>query len=324
MGPPRQRRLHAARLARLIVAVAVGLLLGLAIDVVRSGGSVAWLAHRGVVPPYEARGQHVRVDAAGRTVYLDCRGTGSPTIVFEAGAGTGADGWGFTFPESSGISRACAWDRPGIGRSPARGVHTAAATARDLRAALESSGETPPFIVVGHSLGGLYARIFARAHASEVAGLVLIDPYTPDVAPVDLAPAPIDFRTDWHAQIDRTNRLVADAEQLDWAATARELAAADLGELPLELLVVDQRLRYPPTLGEPTVRGLIAAWESLVLALSADVRLTVAHGSSHLIQQDRPELVVSAIRRLVERVRATHVDDRADQANRHSMGPVQQ
>jgi pimeloyl-ACP methyl ester carboxylesterase len=307
MQAPRQRRLTASRVARLAMAVLIGATLGLAIDVVRSGGPAGWLARRGATPPYDARGRQVAVDAAGRTAYLDCRGAGSPTIVFEAGAGTGADGWGFVLDEAAAMSRACAWDRPGIGRSPGRDRHSAADTGRDLRAALAAAGERPPFIVVGHSLGGVYARIFVHAHRAEVDSLLLLDPYTPDLAPVDVVDVPPDFRAGWHEAIDATNRQVADAEGLDWAATERELRAASLGDVPLELLFVDQHYRYPETLDPAVVEGLIAAWESLALGLSDRARLSIAHGSGHVIQLDRPDLVIEAIRRLVDGSRGTAV-----------------
>src|SRR6266542_340502 len=89
----------AGRAVRLAAAVAIGVLLGVAIDVARAGGPVAWLAHWGVLPPYEARGVLVPVEATGRSVYLDCRGSGSPTVVFESGLGTGAGRGGSVFPD---------------------------------------------------------------------------------------------------------------------------------------------------------------------------------------------------------------------------------
>src|SRR2546426_1120116 len=146
-----RRRRHAAagRAVRLAAAVALGVLLGIGIDVARAGGPTAWLAHWGVLPPYEARGILVPVDAAGRSVYLDCRGSGSPTVVFESGMGEGAGGWGFVFPETAAVTRACAWDRPGIGRSAARDPHTAPDTAHAPRAAPAAAGRRGARLVVG-------------------------------------------------------------------------------------------------------------------------------------------------------------------------------
>jgi pimeloyl-ACP methyl ester carboxylesterase len=308
MSAPRQRPLTAARLVRLGLAVVIGLALGLSIDIVRSGGPSGWLARRGVVPPYDPLGRLVPVDPAGRTVYLDCRGSGSPTVVFEAGLGNGAAGWGFVFPEAASMTRACAWDRPGLGRSDGRGRHTAGDTVTDLRSALTAAGERGPFIVVAHSLGGVYARVFAAAFTSDVVGLVLIDPYVPDIAPVDVAPVSADYRAAWHEAIASTNALIEDVEDLDWPATEGQLASSCLGGLHVELIFVDQRLRYGNAGDPATVDAVVAAWERLVLDLSTDSRLTIAYRSGHLIHIDRPELVIEAIRRLVDRARSSSAD----------------
>jgi pimeloyl-ACP methyl ester carboxylesterase len=303
-----RRRRHAAagRAVRLAAAVAVGVLLGIGIDVARAGGPTAWLARWGVLPPYEARGILVPVDAAGRSVYLDCRGAGSPTVVFESGMGEGAGGWGFVFPETAASTRACAWDRPGIGRSTARDRHTALDTVHDLRAALAAAGERGPFVIVGHSLGGVYARIFAAAYRNETAGVVLVDPFTPDISPAERAGVRLEpsLAADWTAGLRGTFELIERLDGLDWPATANQLAAAHLGDIPLELIFVDQRLRYDERVDPATKERLIAAWRELVLAWSTDSRLTIADGSRHIVQLDRPDVVVASIQRLVDRARS--------------------
>jgi pimeloyl-ACP methyl ester carboxylesterase len=294
------------RVVRLAAAVAVGVVLGVGIDITRAGGPIAWLARWGVLPPYEARGGLIPVDPAGRSVYLDCRGSGSPTVVFESGMGDGAGGWGFVFPESAAFTRACVWDRPGIGRSPARDRHAALDTARDLRAALAAAGEPGPFVLVGHSLGGVYARIFAAAYRSEIAGVVLVDPFTPDISPAEQAGVRLEpsLAAEWATDMRGTFELIERLEGLDWPATADQLAAARLGDIPLELIFVDQRLRYDERIDPATKGRLIAAWRELVLAWSTDSRLTIADGSRHIVQLDRPDLVVASIRKLVDRARA--------------------
>jgi len=310
MNSPRRRPKPvgraAGRIARLAAAVAVGILLGVVIDIARAGGPIAWLARWGALPPYEARGILVPVDAAGGSVYLDCRGSGSPTVVFESGMAEGAGGWGFVFPETAGFTRACAWDRPGIGRSAGREQHSALDTAHDLRAALAAAGERGPFIVVGHSLGGVYARIFAAAYRGEIAGVVLVDPFAPDISPVERAGVRLEpsLAAEWGAGLQGTRDLIERLEGLDWQATMDQLAAAHLGDIPLELIFVDQRLRYDERIDPATEDRLIAAWRELVLAWSTDTRLTIADRSRHLVQLDRPELVVASIRRLVDRARS--------------------
>ena len=285
---------------RLAGGVAIGLLVALAIDVVRLGGPEGWFAAHRLPPPYLPTGQSIEVD--GAAVYLDCRGSGSPTVVLESGLGTGAAGWGFVLDDSAQLTRTCTWDRPGIGNSAPVGRHSAVDAAARLRSTLDAAGEAGPFVVVGHSLGGVYARIFAAAYASEVVGLALVDPYLPDVHPVEHVDIPADLRDAWLAGLDETNRLIEATEDLDWVATANELAMAGLGDLPTELLFVEQRFRWEDAY-EPYEAALIAAWEPLVRELSSDTRLTIAVNSTHMIQWDKPDLVVEAIRRLVESAR---------------------
>ena len=286
------------------LAVVLGVVLALVVDVARAGGPVAWMARRGIAPAYVAQGRLVEVEP-GRQAYVDCRGSGSPTVVFEGGLGTGATGWGFTFPEVSNFTRACAWDRPGLGRSEGRGRHTARDTADDLRRVLAAAGESPPFVVVGHSLGGVYGRVFAAAHRDDVAGLVLVDPFTPDINPADAADValPPGMDAEFEQGMSQTFATIESVEDLEWPATDAQLRASALGNLPLELVFVDQRLRWDDRVDVATETRLVEAWERLVTALSTESRLTIAEGAGHVIQIDRPEYVIDATRRLVERSR---------------------
>ena len=296
---------HAGRAAwwwipRLLLAVVVGLSSGLAIDVVRLGGWQIWLIRHRLPPPYVASGS--TIDVNGGRAYLDCRGAGSPTVVLESGLGTGASGWGFVPEWVAGKTRVCAWDRPGIGASDPIGHHTIEDTARHLRATLAAAGEQPPFIVVGHSLGGVYARVFASSFRPEVSGVVLVDPYLPDIRPVERVALDPALREEWLSGLRATNDQVAAVEDLDWAASYDQLTRASVEGLPLELLFVDQRFRWEGRF-EPAEADLIEAWRRLVGSLSADYRLTIAADSTHMIQYDRPDLVVDAILRLVDRDR---------------------
>jgi pimeloyl-ACP methyl ester carboxylesterase len=296
---------HAGRAAwrwilRLLLAIVVGLSIGLAVDIVRVGGWQVWLARHRLPPPYLATGSTIVVD--GFRTYLDCRGAGSPTVVLESGLGTGASGWGFVLDWVAAKTRVCAWDRPGIGGSEPIGHHTVEDTARHLRATLLAAGEKPPFVLVGHSLGGVYARIFASMYRAETAGIVLVDPYLPDIRPVDHVALDPALREEWLAGIRATNGDIAATEDLDWDASYDQLTRASIEGLPLELLFVDQRLRWQGRF-EPAQSDLVAAWRSLIGGLSSDSRLTIAEDSTHTIQFDRPDLVVDAILRLVDRDR---------------------
>ncbi|HEY5277662.1 MAG TPA: alpha/beta hydrolase [Coriobacteriia bacterium] len=283
---------------RLVLAVVIGLSSGLAIDVWRVGGWQTWQIRHRLPPLYVASGSTIEVN--GTRAYLDCRGTGSPTVILEAGFGSGASGWGFVLEWVAAQTRVCAWDRPGTGGSDPIGRHTLEDTARHLRATLAAAGEEPPFIVVGHSLGGVYARVFASTFRSEVSGVVLVDPYLPDIRPVEHVALDPALREDWLSGLRATNDRVAAAEDLDWEASSGQLSAASIQGIPLELLFVDQRFRWEGPF-EPAQDDLIAAWRRLLGGLSAEYRLTIAEDSTHLIQYDRPDLVVDAILRLVDR-----------------------
>lgn len=276
----------------------LGLTSGLAIDVWRAGGWQAWQIRHQVPPPYLASGSTIQVN--GARAYLDCRGAGSPTVILESGFLAGASGWGSVLDTVATRTRVCAWDRPGIGGSDPIGHHTLEDTALHLRATLAVAGEEPPFIVVGHSLGGVYARVFASTFRPEVSGVVLVDPYLPDIRPVDHVALDPALRDEWSANLRATNDQVAAGEDLDWAASYDQLTRSSIQGVPLELLFVDQRLRWVGPF-EPAEGELVVAWQRLLGGLSADYRLTIAADSTHMIQYDRPELVVDAILRLVDR-----------------------
>lgn len=118
----------------------------------------------------------------GRHIQIDCRGAGSPTIVFQSGGDLmGSLGWTPVMQQAATRSRACAYSRAGILWSdPARGAFDPREVAHDLRAALAGAGETGPWLLVSHSRGGLYSMIFAGLYRDEIAGLVFADSSHPD------------------------------------------------------------------------------------------------------------------------------------------------
>ncbi len=118
----------------------------------------------------------------GRRIQIDCQGAGGPTVVFQAGGDMlGSLGWKPVMERVSAKTRACAYSRAGILWSdPARGAFEPEEVARDLHAALEAAGERPPYLLVGHSRGGLYNMIFAGLYRDEIAGMVFADSSHPD------------------------------------------------------------------------------------------------------------------------------------------------
>lgn len=122
------------------------------------------------------------VDIGGRRIHVDCRGTGAPTVVFEAGLDVyGSLSWSAVQDPISQITRACSYDRAGIMWSDrANGARDAAAIAGDLHRALQAAGENGPYVMVGHSLGGPYVMAFTKQFGAEVAGVVFVDASHPD------------------------------------------------------------------------------------------------------------------------------------------------
>lgn len=116
------------------------------------------------------------VDVGGHKLYLACTGSGSPTVVLESGLGETSAYWGWIAPRVADSTRVCVYDRAGRGRSEASpGVVDAVTAARDLHALLKGSGNAGPYVMVGHSSGAVYVRIFAATYPTEIAGVVLLD-----------------------------------------------------------------------------------------------------------------------------------------------------
>jgi pimeloyl-ACP methyl ester carboxylesterase len=288
------RRRLARRALLIVAAVVIGATLGLALDIARDGGLASWLAGGPAPPnttrPYEARGRQVAI-GGGRSVYLDCRGSGTPTVILEAGLGGGAEGWGSVFDDIAGLTRVCAWDRPGIGRSPSRGVHSGAEAAIDLHAALASAGEAGPFVVVAHSLGGMYARLFASAEPGTVAAFVMLDIYEPDLGIAADPALGADQRATLRSNLESGNASIAASEQLDWPATLAALVP--ITREPADLLMVDQHQRYPDA--DPAVtQALVDAWFRAFAAHYPNGTIEIVP-TSHFVHLDRPDLVLDAV-----------------------------
>ena len=116
------------------------------------------------------------VDAGGFRLNVRCFGTGSPTVVFDAGWGDWSPAWATVQPIVARWTRTCSYDRAGNGLSDAGPFpRTSARIARELHAALQAAGERPPFVLVGHSFGAFNMRLYADQYLPDVAGIVLVD-----------------------------------------------------------------------------------------------------------------------------------------------------
>jgi pimeloyl-ACP methyl ester carboxylesterase len=180
----------------------------------------------------------VLVDVGGHRLHLWCTGSGSPTVVFESGLGGFSHDWSHLQPDVATTTRVCSYDRAGYGWSD--GVDepkTSTETASDLHDLLTNAGERGPFLLVGHSLGGIHVRSFARLFPDDTAAVVLVDSA--------------------HEQQARKLAMLAplDESQLAGLTTCRRLAPFGI----LRLLGVHDE-SVPESLSIPT--GVEAAWKS--------------------------------------------------------------
>lgn len=144
-----------------------------------TGAAIAALMTQAEVAPY-LHPQRM-VDAGGHRLNMYCTGKGSPAVVLDAGEGEDASTWRKVQPGIAKFTRVCSFDRAGMGFSEGGPLpRDASAMVRDLHTLLQNAGVPPPYVLVGHSVAGLYETLYAGRYPHEVAGMVLVDPSFPN------------------------------------------------------------------------------------------------------------------------------------------------
>jgi len=115
------------------------------------------------------------IDVGGHRLYIECSGSGGPAVILQPGLGARSSAWATIAPTVAATTTVCTYDRAGHGRSDEAGSQDGIALATDLHTLLERAGVPGPYILVGHSSGGPYVRVFAAQYPDEVAGMVLLD-----------------------------------------------------------------------------------------------------------------------------------------------------
>lgn len=216
-------------------------------------------------------------------------GAGDATVVFEAGFGDDWTPWEQVAREVAKTARVFAYSRPGYGHSdPATDPRDASHIVEDLRALLAAHGYAPPYVLVGHSFGGAYMELFAKAHPREVAGLVLVDPRHPDFSAA-CAQAGLDG-CDIPDDLVATLPPVQIAEYEAFARTAEEMRTAGaFGSYPVRVLTATSHGFTPE---------VEALWVSLLGSLADEAEhgeQVLFEGAGHYLQLERPADVTAAI-----------------------------
>jgi pimeloyl-ACP methyl ester carboxylesterase len=167
------------------------------------------------------------IDVGGHRLHLSCTGSGSPTVVLEPGAGLTSSALGWIAPAAARDTRVCVYDRAGRGWSePADAPQDGARIATDLHTLLQRGNVPGPYVLAGHSFGGLYALTFAAQYPDEVAGLVLVDSTAPASAAAPDARSP---RAGSYDALSRVAVLVSTTARL---GLGRLYSLTDYASLP--------------------------------------------------------------------------------------------
>jgi pimeloyl-ACP methyl ester carboxylesterase len=267
-------------------------------------GGQAPKAHRRpaprLAPLAEGPGRLVAI-GGGRSLYTACVGSGSPTVVLMAGFGANTRSWEDVQPALGRDTRTCAYDRAGTGNSVAPpGVRGAREEIADLRQLLARARLAPPYVLVGHSYGGVLARVFAHQYPAETAGLVLVDTMGRDARRRMLAGWP-------RSQAPEIRRGLATTviDGIDLAAgEAIAGRITGLGGLPLAVITAGRQENFPRTPAR-LHRALVRVWDGTqdeLAALSGNSVHVVALASNHDVLSPRtgqPAVIVRAARAVV-------------------------
>jgi pimeloyl-ACP methyl ester carboxylesterase len=233
---------------------------------------------------------------------MECVGSGSPTVVLEAGFGADTHSWQDVLPEVGRGTRTCAYDCAGTGESVAPpGVRDARNEIADLRRLLARARVEPPYVLVGHSYGGVLARVFAHLYPSETAGLVLIDTVGRDGRRRQLAIWP-------RSQAPEIRRGVATTVMQGVDLAVGEAIASrvtSLGGMPLAVITAGRQDNFPRTPAR-LYRALKRLWDRMqdeLAALSENSVHVVALASNHDVPSGQPSVIVRAVQAVVDAAR---------------------
>jgi pimeloyl-ACP methyl ester carboxylesterase len=247
------------------------------------------------------------VDIGGLSLHIHCIGEGLPIVVLDSGLGLTGEAWDDVQPDVGRFTRVCAYDRAGRGySSPAPKPHPNRQMARELGVLLERAGQRGPYVLVGHSMGGMNVRLFASEHPDRVAGMVLVDAVGDEQASRYWALMPDASMAELRVMLDK------DPEGFDfdtWVAGVADMrdSSRSIGDVPLVVLTRGREDPPPRAASPEQAAKLRVAWQEMqtdLAKLSTNAAHVTAPNSGHNLQWEAPRLVVGAIRQVVNAARA--------------------
>ncbi len=249
------------------------------------------------------------VDVGGHRLHAMVAGSGTPTLVLEHGLGDDVRSWDSVAPHLASFTSVIRYSRAGYGESEAGPEpRTPERAVAELRALLDEIGGEGPFILVGHSLGALYARLFTVTYPDAVVGLVLVDGSRERQFKVlwELEP---EWQPSWEDVREVSSNAYSEAIEIGQVFERGEPVASGLPDIPMAILTSTAlgEFDWPGSTPEGA-RRLRSLDTDLFSRTSTGVHV-VTERSGHYIHQDEPMLVVSAIRHVVDLVRTRGRDD---------------
>jgi pimeloyl-ACP methyl ester carboxylesterase len=320
-----------------IISILILVVLILAIATLIAGS----VAKANLAKQHPAPGQ--LVDVGGYKLHINCTGEGSPTVILEAGFADYSATWTYVQPEVAKTTRVCSYDRAGYGWSdPSPHPRTATWRMEELHKLLVNADVQGPYVLVGHSLGGMLVRAYAHSYPDEVAGMVLVDSMheeqydrlpganrtIPDIVRqfrtlgvlnstgfMALVPQAIpnqglpdeilpQYKVVWATTGFFATAAAEMSAMEESTAEVRAMRITSFGSLPLR--VISAGIYYPnPALNDTENRQFQVGWQTLqteLVALSSDSKQVIAEQSGHDIQFDQPNLVIDVIQEMMDSI----------------------
>jgi len=288
----------------------------------------------------------------GYKMHIHCTGQGSPTVILASGMSDFSVSWAYVQPEIAKYTRVCSYDRAGLGWSePSPLPRTVNTLVEELHTLLVNANVQGPYVLVGHSLGGMLIRVYANNYPDKVVGMVLVDS-TPDEVDIRRAAAvpngaelakrnleqgvgqfrtyaflsstglmaltpqsipnvgfPEEAYAQYQAVLATTGFFETAIDEMNALekilVDVRALHITGFGNMPLVVLSAG-RWEPDPALSDAEnqqIREVIVVMQSELTDLSSDSKQIIAEQSGHFIQLDQPDLVIDAIREMLDTIR---------------------